>query len=88
MEVLHLQFEPEARVVFSAMTLAHFALHPYVEAQNLVKSQSDFKENDPKKLNSCLNHSCFNFFSVKAHLSFSVCRAYVSLFPSFLLLDV
>lgn len=83
MEVLHLQFETGARVVFSTFTLTH-CLAPLP----LVKSQSNFKERDPKKLNSCLNHSCFNFFSVKAYLNFSVYSAWVRLFSSFLLLDV
>lgn len=63
MEVLHLQFEPGARAVLSAMILTCSALHPYIGTPNLIKSQSDFKERDPKKLSSCLNHSCFLTFS-------------------------
>lgn len=62
MEVLHLQFEPGARAVLSTMTLTCSALHPYVGTPNLIKSQSDFKERDRKKLSSCLNHSCFLTF--------------------------
>lgn len=74
MEALHLQFEPGARAVFSTMTLI-YCLYPHVATPNLIKSHSDFKERDPKKLNSCLNHSCFNFFSVKACLNCSACSA-------------
>lgn len=72
--------------LFSQSSPLHTALHPYVGTPNLIKSQSDFGKRVPKKLNTCLNHSCF--FSMKACLNFSVCSARVRLFPSFLLLDV